>query len=164
MPKERTILRRRIAPSTPLSLELVDDSGDKFTKNFRLSLDYNAASYIELKSGFGFLDGEIWGQLNATTISIMLYAAVLANHPEYWTVDRNDQATDEGLEVIRSYMDMENTEQITKALNDAYVSSLPPDKKERALKAQAEAEARAENPTKPAATPSPMPIATAAGG
>jgi hypothetical protein len=152
----------------PLKLELEDDGGKKFVREFQLSIDFNAASYIEAKSGFGFIDGEIWANLNAATISIMLYAAVLAKHPEYWTEDRDGKPTDEGLEIIRSYMGMENSEAIVKALNDAYVAQLPADKRERALKRQAEAEARAAagdttaNPTPPAVETTAG-IATAAG-
>ncbi len=123
-------LKRRIAPSVPLKLELDDDKGEKFVKNFRLSFDANAAAEIEERTGFNMLRGEIWEKLSFKGLSIMLWAAALANHPEYDTEDADGERTDEGLRVIRSYMGIGNTPQISEAVEKAFLASLPKDKRE----------------------------------
>ena len=138
-------LRRRIAPSVPLSLELVDDGGATFTRNFRLSFDLNAMTLVQEQTGLSMLNGEIWNDLNEKTLSIMLHAAVLAHNPEYAVVD--------GLEVIRSYMDTTNIEKITDALNEAFLLQLPTERQDKIRKAQAAAKEKGENPTPPATAP-----------
>lgn len=138
-------LKRRIAPSVPLKLELDDDSGAKFVKNFRLSFDANAAAEVEERTGFNMLRGEIWEKLSFKGLSIMLWAAVLANHQEYDTEDAIGNRTDEGLRVIRSYMGIGNTAQISSAVENAFLASLPKDKRE-AIEAE---RARREKETTP---------------
>jgi|GEM_PF-2633207 len=128
-------LKRRIAPSIPLKLELEDDNGSKFTKNFRLSFDANAAAEVEDRTGFNMLRGEIWQRLSFKALSIMFWASVLANHQEYDTIDQHDNRTDEGLRVIRSYMGIHNTAQISEAVENAFLASLPKEKRE-ALEAE----------------------------
>jgi hypothetical protein len=140
-----TSLRRRIAPSVPLKLELVDDGGATFTRNFRLSFDVNAMTLVQEQTGLSMLNGEIWNDLNEKTLSIMFHAAVLGHQREYAAVD--------GLEVIRSYMDAANIEEITAALNEAFLLQLPPEKREKIRKAQAAAKEKGENPTPPAMAP-----------
>jgi hypothetical protein len=142
-----TSLRRRIAPSVPLSLELVDDGGATFTRNFRLSFDLNAMTLVQEQTGLSMLNGEIWNDLNEKTLSVMLHAAVLAHNPEY---DCSD-----GLGVIRSYMDTTNIEKITDALNEAFLLQLPGERQEKIRKAQAAAKEKGENPTPPATAPAP---------
>jgi len=135
-------LRRRIAPSVPLTLELTDDNGEKFTRSFHLSFDFNAMTLVQEQTRLSMLNGEIWNNLNEKTLSIMFYAAVLARHPEY--------AVEDGLEVIRSYMDTTNTDAITNALNDAFLLQLPPERREKIERAQKAAKEQGENPTRPA--------------
>src|SRR6202043_3945047 len=112
--------------------------------------DFNAIAFCEEKTGLGFLNGEIWTKLNATNISIMLYAAILANHPEYWTEDKFGNPTSEGLEVLRSYLDAGNLSTVTRALNDAFMESLPADKRDELQAKQKAEESKGQNPTPPA--------------
>ena len=118
----QSALKMRIAPSVPLKLELEDDNGSKYVRNFKLSFDANAAALVEEKTGFNMLRGEVWEKLSFKSLSIMLWAAVLANHDEY--------DCDEGLRVIRSYMGVGNTPQISEAVEKAFLASLPKDKRE----------------------------------
>ena len=73
-------------------------------------------------------------------MSIMLWAATLACHPEY--------AGEEGLGVIRSYMDVSNQDLIGERLFDAYIAALP-EAQRNALMAAKEKALRGENPTQP---------------
>lgn len=122
-------LKRRIAPSVPLVLQLEDDDGGVSTRTLRLSFDFNAIALIEERTGIGVLDGEIWSVLDprrkktgatekasfAAVASIMLWAAVIANHPEY--------GGDEGLICLRSYMSPQNTAEIVTAIGEAFAAS-----------------------------------------
>jgi hypothetical protein len=141
MPEEKkSALKKRIAPSLPLKLELVDDNGSTFTRNFRLSFDFNALARIQEKTGIRMLGLEIWGALSASVLSVMFWASVLANQPDYNTVDEDGKPTDEGLEVIRSYMDMSNADQISDACWDAFLLGLPKDRAEKLREMKKEAE------------------------
>lgn len=134
-----TALKRRIAPSVPLKLELMDDGGATFVREFKLSFDFNAAAIVEEKTGLNLLTGAVWTSLSSRTLSWMLYAAILANHREYGRVDEEGtiQPTSEGIDTIRSYMDIGNTDVIGDAVWDAYFISLPKDKRESLEKARA---------------------------
>jgi hypothetical protein len=125
-----TALKRRIAPSVPLTLELDDDNGSKMVRNFRLSFDANAAAEVEERTGFNMLRGEIWEKLSFKGLSVMFWASVLANHPEYDTEDQHGNRTDDGLRVIRSYMGIGNTAQISEVVEKAFLASLPKHKRE----------------------------------
>ncbi|HLZ07507.1 MAG TPA: hypothetical protein VKT80_02895 [Chloroflexota bacterium] len=121
---EKTIaLKRRIGQSHSLRLELEDEVGGKFVRNFRLCFDFNAITLIEERTHLSLLTGEIWKNASAKTLSIMLWAAVLAHSPEY--------DSDEGLAVIRSYMYAGNATEIADALFEAFLISLPKDQQER---------------------------------
>lgn len=152
-------LRRRIAPSFPLKLELLDDSGDTLIRNFRLSLDFNAACDIQARIGSSLLDGATWEDTRPITIATMLYAAILAHHPEYETTDGDGNPTNEGIEVLRSYMDAGNCKDIQNALFEAFVATLKPERQaeirlareEAAREAAAEKAAKAKLPNEAAA-------------
>jgi len=141
MPEEKiSALKKRIAPSHPLKLELVDDNGSTFTRNFRLSFDFNALARIQERTGIRMLGLEIFGELSAKVLSVMFWASVLANHPDYLTVDDEGEETDEGLEVIRSYMDMSNADAINDACWDAFLLTLPKDRADKLREMKKEAE------------------------
>jgi hypothetical protein len=124
-------LKRRIAPSVPLTLTLQSDGGESFTLEFRLTFDFNAAAIVEEKTGLNLLTAEVWTSgLSSRSLSVMFWAAVLAQHPEYDTVDDAGEPSEEGLEVIRSYMEVGNTDFIHEALWNAYFMSLPKEKRE----------------------------------
>jgi hypothetical protein len=153
MPEKPMQLRRRIAPSVPLRLNVLDDSGDELQRTFNLSLDFNAACYVQEHIGKSLLDGPTWEDTSPITISTMFYAAILAKHPEYDTRDeKTGEPTTEGIEIIRSLMDAGNAKQIQNALFDAFVATLPPDRQAaiKAAREKAEAEAQASSPNAPA--------------
>jgi hypothetical protein len=146
-------LRRRIAPSVPLTLQLKDDGGASFTREFRLSFDFNVCATIEEKTGVNVLDAsDFLPKLTSPkVISTAFWAALLPHHADY--------DSDEGLIVIRSYMGEDNLKQISDALWEAYLLYCP-EKKREALKKLAEQGAKEqENPTPltPTNEPNPSP-------
>ncbi len=153
MDSRATALRRRIAPSVPLTLELSDDNGTSFKREFRLCFDFNVCACIEEKIGVNVLDAkDFLSKLKSPkVISVCFWASLLPHHPDY--------DIDEGLPVIRSYMDESNLEQISNALWEAYLLYCP-EKKREALKKLAE-QGKSEieaNPTpSPTTTASPLP-------
>lgn len=151
MSNPSTALRRHIAPSVPLSLDLTDDAGGKLLRRFRLAFDFNAAAEIKTRIGLKLLDGSIWQHIDDPVVfSVMFYAAVLAHQPEYRTRDDAGEPTDEGLEVIRSYMQESNAEVITEALWQAYLAWLPKEKRELMERLRAKAEGKSADPLSPA--------------
>lgn len=146
-------LRRRIAPSVPLTLELEDEGGEKFVRSFRVSFDVNAMALVQEETGYSMLNGEIWGHIDETTLSSMFRAALLTHQPEYGGL--------EGLQVIRSYMDASNAEKITVALNEAFLIQLPKERRDKLREAQKDAKAKGENPTPPATDTAPEKTAAA---
>lgn len=135
-------LRKRLCPSVPLKLELQDDSGTKFIRNFRLAFDFNAVRAIEEETGFSLMRGEVWQHQTAKVLTAMLWAATLAHQGQYDTRDKNGLRTPDGLEVIGSYMTEENSEEIGEALWLAYLNYLSPAKRKIVVEARAEIEAR----------------------
>lgn len=123
------IARKRIAPSYPFVLHVETDGGIEQV-GVRLSFDFNALVLIEDRTGFGMLSGAIWKSLSANNLSVLLWAALQANHQEY--------AGDAGLVAVRSMLSLRNSESVTEALQDAYMKSLPDDQQER-IKAAIEA-------------------------
>jgi hypothetical protein len=140
--------------STPLTLQLEDGNGEKFVRTFRLAFDFNAQCIVEFRTKLSMLEKEIWLRDSPTNLSVMFHAAVLMHQPEY--------AGEEGLQVLRSYMDAGNIGQISDALNEAFVSTLPEEKQKIIRAKQAERKAQGENPTAPAANSQPTPEAKTA--
>lgn len=141
MPEKKLPLARRVRPSVPITLEL--DQGQQAT--FRLSFDFNAIVRIEEKTGLRMLNVYApWAGLSATVLSVMLWAAMLANHPEY--------DSDEGLAIVRSFLDPENADRATQSLWEAYLLYLPERqaKAMRQMREDAEKAQKAENPPPPA--------------
>ena len=130
MPQDSPI-KRRIAPSVPLKLDLLDDGGAKLTLNFRLSFDFNALARVEEKTGVTELGFAIWAKLSPRVLGAMLWAGILAHHPEYLTVDDNGKETEEGLEIVRSYIDPGNIDLVHDAIWDAYMATLPSDQAQK---------------------------------
>lgn len=155
MPDRSEALRKRITPSVPITLELEDDGGAKFTKSFHVSFDYNTVTTIEERTGLQMVSGKehesVWKNPTARVTSIMFWAAILNHHPEY--------ASDEGLKIIRSYMDASNATKIAKAMNDAFVLTLSKEQQEhirseeKKEEEKAEARKKAQEEGKPDPTP-----------
>ncbi len=70
--------------------------------------------------------GPVAENVSDAVVAPLLWAALLAQHPEY---DQSD-----GLAVVRSYLDAGNVDAVTEKLLDAYIASLPKDKQEAMLK------------------------------
>jgi len=139
-------LRRRIVPAVVLQLDLADDSGEQFSRTFRLSFDFNTFALIQEKTGFDMTGLRAWSNLNPATLSIMFWAAVIGNSPEY--------KGEEGLGVLRSYMDISNEDLIGEKLFEAYAAVLS-EKPRKALLDIWEKAKRGANPTKPPAAEPP---------
>jgi len=139
MPAKISPLKKRIAPATPVTLDLQDATGPSYKLRFNLCFDYNAAAAVQEHTGLKLTDASVWKHIDEPIFaSVLFWAAILAHHPEY--------NSDEGLEAIRSYMDEKNSEVIVKGCWDAYVAYLPKDKREYMEKLKAQAEA-GEKPT-----------------
>ena len=112
-----TTLKKRIAPSVPVSLELSDGEGTNVSLGLRLSYDFNAVTRIEEKTGLNLLNLASWNNLNATALGVMFWAGLIARQPEY--------AGDEGLEVARSYIDLGNQAYIQEQIVNAWTACIP---------------------------------------
>jgi len=141
-----TPIKRRVAPSYPFTLEIEDDKG-KLVLNFRLSFDFNAFARIEEQTKIPMLGLQIWTKLSATTIRAMLWAAVIANHPEF-----EDEKV--GLEAIGEYLRLANVDRVVDALWEAYLLGFTRDKA-AALRELRDAEKKGAVPNVPAPDPTP---------
>lgn len=129
----KPVIRKRLAPSVPLTLTVGDEAGNKEVLSLRLSFDFNALALVEERTGISLLSGKIFSLLNATNLSLLLWASMLQNHSEY--------AGEEGLEAIRSYMTLENAKTVEAAVSEAFILCLPPEQRE-AIRVAAEEAAR----------------------
>jgi hypothetical protein len=113
-----TPLRRRIAPSVPLNLTIVNEDGSTFAVSLQVRFDFNVLARIEEKTGLKMLSGmDMWAKLSASVLSIMLWSAAIPSNPDY--------DSPEGLEAIRSYLNKETADQAANALWEAYLLFLP---------------------------------------
>ena len=141
MAKMSPALRRRIVPTALLELELPEDGGGKILIKLRLSFDFNALALIQERCGLDMTEQNVWALLNPSNASVMLWASALACQPEY--------ADEEGLGVIRSYMDAGNYVLIVERMFDAYVASLPEAQRKALMEAKEKALRGEPNPTPP---------------
>ena len=132
-------LRRRITPTVPLVLHVEDSDRGSFDVSFRLAFDLNAMALVEEKTGLNMLTGEAFKEPNASRTSILLWAAVQENNPEY--------AGDGGLYAIRSFLTLSNAQEVLTAINEAFIAALPREQV-AAMKAAAEG----------VADPQPIPV------
>lgn len=159
MPEKVTPLRRRIAPSVPLTIH-----GEQFV----LCLDGDALCALEEKVpslntlNLGGL--EIFSpKNNATVIRAALWAAVLRHHPEYDTKDKTGQQTSDGLNAIGSFIDSSNMGDVVTALEQAYLATLPDERRDEILRlAEKGKEMRQAEEDLPAAAEAPNPPAAGA--
>lgn len=150
--KDTSALRRRIAPSVPLAIELLEDGGEKRTLNLRLAFDFNVCAMIEEKFGVNVLDaGQFLSKAQSPKIvSGYLWASLLPHQPEYDFPD--------GLAVVRSYMAEANLEEIWQAILDAYLLYCPEKKRQiikDALDKSKQELSEKQNPTLLSPNPSP---------
>ncbi|HEY0701272.1 MAG TPA: hypothetical protein VGD60_00750 [Candidatus Acidoferrales bacterium] len=134
--KKTAALRRRIAPSTPLTLELEQEYGPIIKVELKLAFDMTAAAALQEKTQLLLTDYSIWKHIGEPKLlATMLWAACLSHHPEL--------DVDEGPGVIGSYIQENNADQVTEALWQAYLAYLPKAKREKFAQLKAEAEEKA---------------------
>lgn len=132
MAEKRSPLQRRVAPSVTASLEYPDGKID-----FRLAFNNNALARIEESTGLNLLANPyaLWGKVSKSRLGVIFWAGLLQDRPEL--------ASDEGLLVVRSYLDsQENELRAFNAVWEAYLLYLPKEQAEElsALRAKAENE------------------------
>lgn len=126
-----SVIRKRLTPGYPFALEVELDGGDKQTIGLRLNYDMNSACLVEDRTGFPGLSGKIFNSLTAVNVTILLWAMVQANHPEY--------AGDEGLAEIRSLLTLRNSAAVSDAVQECFIRNLPDDRQVIIRKAIADA-------------------------
>lgn len=112
-------LRKRITPSTPFILSVVDADGGKFETSFQIAYDFNALCLIEKSLNINVLKqfASLLLEANAQTIAVLLWAGVQKNHPQYAGV--------EGLEIIGSNLTLESAKAAFAACIEALIAQLP---------------------------------------
>jgi hypothetical protein len=150
-------LKRRIAPSTPFTLRCTDAEGKDVEQKLLLCFDADALCALEEKVPslntlqLGGL--AIFGRMNARVLVAALWAAALRHQPEFDTVDGNGASTDDGLEAIGSFVDSGNAPDVVKALEGAYLATLPKERADEIRKMTEAGKGSEENPTKAVAAP-----------
>ena len=113
-----TPLRKRLTPSVPFTIEFEDKQG-KQVQNVQLAFDFNAIAAVEEATGVNLLNNYLYiYKLDASNVSLFLWAALLPYQPEYG--DKN------GLETVRSFLDFGNWEPAALAVIEAFKLSLNP--------------------------------------
>lgn len=137
----KSALRRRITPSVPFTLHVEDANGDKFSISFRLSYDFKALTLVEELTGKSMLTevADVFNE-NPTVknVSILLWAAVRENHPEW--------ADEDGFDAIRANLTLATAKEALAACTEAFVKQLP---------AEQVARMKGEAPDAPPLVPSP---------
>ncbi|MGO9641164.1 MAG: hypothetical protein ACLP1Y_07670 [Candidatus Acidiferrales bacterium] len=158
MAEKSSALNRRIAPSYPFTLRSRDNEGKETEQKFLLCFDLEALTALEEKIpslntlNLGGL--EIFARMNAGILGAALWAAALRHHPEYDTRDEKGSPTDDGLETISSFLDLGNSDDAIKALEEAYLITLPRERADR-MRALRDAKPAGEDPTTAAGIPIP---------
>jgi hypothetical protein len=141
MPEKSTALRRRVAPTVPVEISFSDDKGN-FKRTYRVCFNLNVLAEISEKTGISALTIDMWVKLDARVLRAMFWAALLPNHgEEFDTRDRKGGRTDEGLEIVGSWLDGDNQERAARGLWQAYLLYLPKDQAEELEKARKDVEA-----------------------
>jgi len=147
-----TALKKRTAKTYPLVLDL-EDGDAKFTRSFLLLLDFNALAAAEEKAGTRMIGIAFWTRMSARMLTALLWAAALRYQPEYATVDKDGNPTDDGFEVIGSYIDPGNESAVAEALWEAYLVNMPQDRQTLLRKLRAGEEKPDPNGQEPAEPP-----------
>jgi hypothetical protein len=117
---------QNLTPSTPFTLDVQGEAG-MVRLGLRLSYDFNALVLVEQGTGYSLLSGTIFNHLNVNNVSILLWAALRANHPEY--------RGDEGLERVRALLTLRNSDSVVEAVQECFIKNLPDDQQARIRKA-----------------------------
>lgn len=127
---------RGVTPAFPLKLVVELDGGGTKELSLRLNYDFNASVLVEERTGYNGLNGAIFQNLTAAHLSILLWAMVQANHPEF----RNDA----GLFYLRSLLTFRNSAEVSEAVQENWIRNLADDQAEKIRAKIAEAKAKAE--------------------
>lgn len=109
-------VRKFIGKGVPFALTVQTEEGET-QLSFRLLFDFNALALVEETTGYSLLTGAIFKHLNASISSVLFWAAVQAHSPEY--------AGPDGLEAIRSMLNLRNYDLAQQAVQEAFIQSLP---------------------------------------
>lgn len=132
-------IRQRVTPWVPFILEWTDAGGAQQSQSFKLSYDLNAFTLIEQELGVSMFTeaGEVFDNVSAKNASVLLWAAVQENQPEYEGVA--------GLRAIRTLLTISSARAAIIACSEAYITQLP-DAKQAILRANIEARKNGEAP------------------
>ena len=104
--------KRRLAPGTPLELELAQESGQALKLSLKLAFDFNAIAALEKETGLNMMHGHEKEVLTCTHIGAFFWASLLTHQPEFGEPGM--------LEVARSYIDLSSLNVISEAVFNAY--------------------------------------------
>lgn len=152
MPDNRPFIKRHVAPSVPVEINLKDENYAVIeTVSLRVGFNLNVLARMQARTGFPMLGLEMWSAMGANMLGVMLWAACIPYNPEYDTRhEKTGAPTDEGLLVIQSYLaDQEEVDKVFEALWSAYRLHLPPNKRPLfdEMRKFIEGKARQENPS-----------------
>ena len=141
-------IARALAPVVPFTLEIADGRGGKRALSFRLSYNFNAYALIERytrgpkgEPGLDMLKGLlVWGQINATNLQILFWAALRQEHPEY--------RGDIGLEAVGELLNLNNSVAASDACFEAWMLTLEEENR-AAIRKMIEARNDKEQPENP---------------
>lgn len=127
----KTELQEIISPSVPFVLHRENSNGDITDSSFRLSLDLNGLCLIESTTGKSMLTdlGAFVDSATVTNITVMFWAALQENHPEF--------IGKEGLRAARKLLTTKNLGDVREACIDAFLIQLPKEDADRIRKIRA---------------------------
>lgn len=137
-----SLLRRRVAPRVPLEIHVPEtENGVEFHHTFDLAFDFNAVAAVSEITGEECLNSiQMWVLMDARMLRAVLWAALLRHQPELDTRDVRGRRTDEGLQVVGSWISFDSWARIHGALWEAYLKFLPKEQAEFYRKARENAE------------------------
>jgi hypothetical protein len=115
-----TPIKRRVCPAYPLKVEYTE-RGKRESLTLNLVFDFNALALIQERTNLNLLEGEIWKGLGPECLGVIVWAAARARQEEL--------AGEDGLEIVRSYLDGQNSEAVAEATIRAFAETLPESRK-----------------------------------
>ena len=119
-------LRERVSPSVRFVLDVQDESG-KFSLPLLLSYDFDSLGLIEEHTGKSMLTAatEVFDNPSCKNVSVLLWAAVQENHPEY----RGER----GLKAVRKNLTLMTAKKAKDACEKAFLKQLPDEQVEKLI-------------------------------
>lgn len=118
-------IRERISPAVPFTLDVEDATG-KFSLSFRLAYNFRSLGLIERHTGKSMLTQatEVFENPTCDNVSILLWAALQENHPEY-REGRDEKDGGKGLAVVQQNLTLGQAKAAKDACEKAFVKQLP---------------------------------------